>query len=122
MPDSPAVPINSSATHLRKFQSVALELITGPAVLFHPDSLLLLSSPPPSLNLLMVLCYQRANFRVQAPLRLWNHQSVSSSWQLETSPALWPLDLTEFCAAPSSASLTVAWIHANKPNRVDHEW
>ncbi|MCP9941921.1 hypothetical protein KBY70_05910 [Cyanobium sp. ATX 6E8] len=117
-PSGPAVPADSSHEHQHQFQSLDWQLSIGPAEPLQPEGLALLRSPPPSLNLLLELANGHGHLRLQAPLRHWNHRADPTGWQLETGPLLWPMNLQTFLAAPSSAGLTTAWMHANRSNRV----
>ena len=114
----PAVPADSSQRHIQKFKRLSWKLSHCPAEALHPEALVSLSSPPPCLNLLLEWKHKDGLLRLQAPLRHWNHRADPTGWQIETGPLIWPLDLLAFVAAPSSALLTSAWLHANQVDRV----
>ena len=117
-PSQADVPADSSQPHAHTFHSVTWQLSLGPAQSLDPEALAAMPSPPPSLNLLLEWRHFGGLLRLQAPLRHWNHRAHPAGWQIETGPLLWPLDPQAFAAAPGSAGLTSAWLHANQAGRV----
>jgi len=117
-PNQPSVPADNSHPHNYTFDYLSWQLSHCPAEALHPEALVTLPSPPPCLNLLLECQHKDGLLRLQAPLRHWNHRADPIGWQIETGPLIWPLDLQAFVAAPSSAGLTSAWLHANQAERV----
>lgn len=112
------VPADSSQPHNHTFESMSWKLRLAKAQRLQPEDLSTWEAPHSCLNLLVEWWHRSGLLRLQAPLRHWNHRADPAGWQIETGPLLWPLDPLAFAAAPSSARLTRAWLHANQARRV----
>lgn len=112
------VPTDSSHFHSYTFSILIWQFSYGAAQILPPEALAALTSPPPIHNLVLEYRHNDGLLCLQPPLCDWNHRANPAGWQIETGPLLWPFDRLSFAAAPSSAGLTSAWLHANQAGRV----
>ena len=109
---------NKPEVRLLGIHSRSTARANGLAKPLQPESLAAIPHPIPTLNIVIDLENKEGLSRFQVPLRHWNHRSNPCSWQIETGPVLWPLELKAFTTDPNTSWLTPAWIHYNQEGRV----